>query len=289
MTRRNFIATSVASLLLLAVVVGVVLSVSDAQAASEGSTYSKTFTSQCSGGTVEVWHPEGYASGSRVVTVTGTYSAYGKQRDSAIFVAVSTGHECSRVKVETVIVVGRTPATVTPMPTTTPTPTPTPSATPVSSGLALTRETTDPNIEERLYRADGSFITDGSAVERSTGSVTYDSELREDVFTPTGQATCIGGFYYSGLRKNGQYSQSRCMTEEEAEEFGWTSDNLEGLEASTTEPDSGQRMDELQSGKAGKRYINTANHQRSTGCLLPTDPVPSWPSSETKVEACTVP
>ena len=130
----------------------------------------------------------------------------------------------------------------------------------------------DPNTEERLYRADGSFITDGSAVERSTGSVTYDSDLKEDVFTPTGQATCIGGFYYSGLRKNGQYSQSRCMTEEEAEEFGWTSDNLEGLEASTTEPDSGQRMDELQSGKAGKKYSLAGG--LSTGCLLPTDPVP---------------
>ena len=285
MTRRNFIATSVASLLLLAVVVGVVLSVSDTQAASEGSTYSKTFTSQCSGGTVEVWHPEGYASGSRVVTVTGTYSAYGKQRDSAIFVAVSTGHECSKLKVETVIVVGRTPATVTPMPTTTPTPTPTPSATPVSSGLSLT----DPNTEERLYRADGSFITDGSAVERSTGSVTYD--LGYEVFTPTGQATCIGGFYYSGLRKNGQYSQSRCMTEEEAKEFGWTSDdnwasddNLEGWGKSTTKPDSGQRMDELQSGRAGKKYRRSDG--LSTGCLLPTDPVPGWGTNGVD---CTVP
>ena len=288
MTRRNFIATSVASLLLLAVVVGVVLSVSDAQAASEGSTYSKTFTSQCSGGTVEVWHPEGYASGSRVVTVTGTYSAYGKQRDSAIFVAVSTGHECSMVKVETVIVVGRTPATVTPMPTMTPTPTPTPSATPVSSGLSLT----DPNTQERLYRADGSFIREGSAVERSIGSA----------LEPGDDATCIGGFYYSGLRKNGQYSQSRCMTEVEAAKSGWTDDdnwasddNLndgvdwKGWGKSTTKPDSGQRMDELQSGRTGKRYINTANHQRSTGCLLPTDPVPGWPSSETRMENCTVP
>ena len=148
--------------------------------------------------------------------------------------------------------------------------------------MALTRETTDPNIEERLYRADGSFITDGSAVERSTGSVTYD--LGYEVFTPTGQATCIGGFYYSGLRESGHYSRSRCMTEEEAEEFGWTSDNLEGLEASTTEPDSGQRMDELQSGRAGKKYRRSDG--LSTGCLLPTDPVPGWGTNGVD---CTVP
>ena len=123
--------------------------------------------------------------------------------------------------------------------------------------------------------------------------MTYDLGLREDVFTPTGQATCIGGFYYSGLRKNGQYSQSRCMTEEEAKEFGWTSDdnwasddNLEGWGKSTTKPDSGQRMDELQSGRAGKKY-RIGSDGLSTGCLLPTDPVPGWDNP--KVEDCTVP
>ena len=202
MVRRYFFATGTVSLLVAALV----WSASDAQAAVQGTTYSKTFTSQCPGGTVEVWHPGGYDSGSSV-TVTGTYNTYGKARHSAVFVAVSTGSNCSSVKVERVLVSGTGSVPDNGSPTPIP-----PSATPPST-LSLT----DPNTNDRLYRANGANITDGSALERAQGSVVASNNPGvPPFFEQRGQGTCIGGFYYSGLNEDGQYSRSRCMTESEA-------------------------------------------------------------------------
>ena len=272
MVRRYFIATGTVSILLLAVVFAFVWSASDAQAAvSQGGPYEKTFTSQCPGGTVEVWHPGGFDSGSPSVTVTGTYSAYGKQRHSAHFIAVSTAPGCSSAMFESVIVIGRTSVPDNGSPTPIP-----PSATPPSILRIQNTET-----GEYLYRPNGAPITDGAALERSQGS--FDDE-DEDSFEKTGQRTCIGGFYYSGLRKNGQYSRSSCMTESKAQELGW--DKLEGVKATTIKPDSDERMSELQRGKAGFKYRMSSG--LSTGCLLPTDPRPSWASS-TNEESCIVP
>ena len=281
MVRRYFIATGTVSILLLAVVFAFVWSASDAQAADQGETYSKTFTSQCPGGTVEVWHPGGFDSGSPSVTVTGTYSAYGKERHSDHFIAVSTGLGCSSAMFESVIVIERTSVPDNGSPTPIP-----PSATPPSILRIQNTET-----GEYLYRPNGAPITDGAALERTQGSVVVSNIPGVDPsFEQTGQGTCIGGFYYSGLNENGQYSRSRCMTESEAQESGWTSDNVEGLSASTTEPVVEERISELQRGKPGTIYtLNKPNSPvRWTGCLLPTDPAPAWPSQWTTTEPCTV-
>ena len=65
-----------------------------ATSVSGGAAYSETFRSQCgSSGTVEVWHPGGYASGTGSVTVTGTFPT---TQSSVAFTALSTGSGCAQ-------------------------------------------------------------------------------------------------------------------------------------------------------------------------------------------------
>ena len=130
---------------------------------AEGGWYSKTYSSQCSGGTVEVWHPGGYAAPQQgSITVTGNWPEVGNDVRGAStvvsFVALSTGANCSRIKVDTYRV-GHRGGRGSPPPPATPTPAP---STPALAVL--------PTPDWEFY--DNTFISDATKkVSRSNGRV----------------------------------------------------------------------------------------------------------------------
>jgi len=63
---------------------------------SVGDSYSESFASQCgSSGTVKVWHPGGYDSGTGSVTVNGTFPS---THHTVTMTAISSGPDCTHAE-----------------------------------------------------------------------------------------------------------------------------------------------------------------------------------------------
>ena len=95
MLTADFVRTVVISpIVALALLALMAPSVGAATSVSGGDAYRETFRSLCgSSGTVEVWHPGGYAVGRGSVTVTGTFPDI---QNSVAFTALSTGSGCAQ-------------------------------------------------------------------------------------------------------------------------------------------------------------------------------------------------
>ena len=89
-------AVILAPVLAIALIAVTVPPAGAATTVTEGDSYEETFTSGCgASGTVKVWHPGGYDSGTGSVTVSGTF---GNTHGRVTMTAVSSGQDCTDVE-----------------------------------------------------------------------------------------------------------------------------------------------------------------------------------------------
>ncbi len=242
----------------------------------------ETFTSQCPGGTVEVWPTytgpgqDSYVQGRGSVTVDFSFPPSDAGRTVVVtLVAISTGPGCTAVEV-------RTRTELTTVDGTPPTP--------PSRSFNLP----DGTASFGTYDSFGDFFFSPSGVsaKRPSGDglvfTTSDGDTlvggpdqAVELVTPEGM-TCHNGRYYYGIdATSGDTWISGCVTADLAASYGWDEAN-----SSVSHPDPADAA-ALGSGLSGWRYERWSGRQKisHTGCGLSRHSL----GAEWREFACTVP